>query len=539
MQYEKISQHRDTEITEKPKGRCFSLCTLCLCVAIFSRIASAEPPPPIHLESEPVRILLAADAPVLTLRSDAPLRVESAGGANRALPPGTYSFRAGASTPPRMRHHLIARTFQIAEAAARDALLAARRAEGFAPEVITLGKRIAAGDRTLDTRIDWMSLANEPTAAAAESRRKKLVQQKFSPWIQAEVVAPGQGAIQVRAADGSVVGAFDTPLTITADGPIELAEVQSSYWGGKPRPLSFTGRIEFRIGAKGKLDAIEQLPLEDYLRGVLPAEMSPSWPAEALKAQAVAARSDVAAGLGGRFSLEGFDFFATERSRAYLGATGRSPQTDEALRATTGEILERQGRVGSAVFSANCGGWTENNDTVWAGPPDAALRGVPDLPRGVGRKLSPARADKWLHARPDAWCAVDDTYFRWKRSYSEPELRAIINKGSAVGRIEEIVLGERGVSGRLKTVRVRGSQSTATFTRELNIRRAFGGLPSALFVVMKSGAGAKTRYTFTGGGRGHGVGLCQQGARGMASHGIVYRDILTHYYSGVTLVRCD
>ena len=74
------------------------------------------------------------------------------------------------------------------------------------------------------------------------------------------------------------------------------------------------------------LDAIEEIPIEDYLRGVLPAEMSVSWPIEALKAQAVAARSDVVAALSGRYTLEGYDFFATERSRAYQGAasfTGR------------------------------------------------------------------------------------------------------------------------------------------------------------------------------------------------------------------------
>jgi SpoIID/LytB domain protein len=86
---------------------------------------------------------------------------------------------------------------------------------------------------------------------------------------------------------------------------------------------------------------------------------------------------------------------------------------------------------------------------------------------------------------------------------------------------------------------VRGSQKTATIDKELPIRRALGGLPSALFTVHKSAKGGVTRFTFTGGGRGHGVGLCQQGARGMALHGLKYRDILQHYYSGVALARVD
>ncbi len=500
-------------------------------------VACAVSAQPVHLATESVRILLAADAPVLTLRSEAPLRV-IAGENLRELPAGVYTLRTSGASAPALRHHLFVKTFRPSDTAARGAWIAERRAEGFDPKVVALGREWAAGGGILDTRVDWVSLASEPTAAAAEARRKLLSARGYSAWIQPETVAPGRGSVHIRGGDGAT-STFDAPIAIESGGLIELAEVQSSYWGGKPRPLSFTGRIEVRIGQRGGLDAIEQVQIENYLRGVLPAEMSPSWPVEALQAQAVAARSDVAAGLGGRYSLEGFDFFATERSRAYLGATGRAAQTDDALRATAGEILRQGDRVAPAVFSASCGGWTEDNEAVWSAPPDAALRGVSDLARGRGKKSSPARVDEWLRGRPDAWCAVDDTYFRWNRSYTEPELRAIINPVAAVGRIEEIVLGERGVSGRLKSVRVRGSQRTATIEKELPIRRAFGGLPSALFTVRKSSAGGVTRFTFSGGGRGHGVGLCQQGARGMALQGIGYREILTHYYSGVALVRCD
>ncbi len=510
---------------------------LCALVLACTRLVSTDAAPPMHLATESVRILLASDASVLTLRSDAPFRLSP--GADRELPAGVYTLRASSATPPQLRHHLFVKTFPPDDVTARDTWIAERRAEGFDPQAISLGRRFATDGGALDTRVIWMSLGNEPTAAAAESRRKQLGQRGYSAWIQSEIAAPGNGFVQIRNPDGTVAGSFGAPLTLESSAPIELAEVQSSYWGGKPRPLTFTGRIEVRISERSQLDAIEHVSIEEYLRGVLPAEMSPSWPVEALKAQAVAARSDVVAGLGGRNTLEGFDFFATEQSRAYLGATGHAPATDEALRATVGEILRQGDRVAPAVFSASCGGWTENNDTAWAGPPDAALRGISDLAKGRGKKASPTHLDDWLRSRPDAWCAVDDTYFRWNRSYTEAELRAIISKVAAVGRIEEIVLGERGVSGRLKSIRIRGSQSTTTIEKELPIRRALGGLPSALFTVHKSSKSGVTRFTFTGGGRGHGVGLCQQGARGMALHGTGYRDILKHYYSGVALARCD
>jgi SpoIID/LytB domain protein len=101
-------------------------------------------------------------------------------------------------------------------------------------------------------------------------------------------------------------------------------------------------------------------------------------------------------------------------------------------------------------------------------------------------------------------------------------------------------LGERGVSGRLKSVRIRGSTATQSIQKELPIRRAFGDLPSAFFVVNKSQtANGTALFTFTGGGRGHGVGLCQYGARGMALDGSTYREILRHYYHGASIARVD
>jgi len=529
------SQHRGTEYTENTRKFVAALCSLCLCVPIFAITAGAQPT---TLTTEHVRILLAADVATVTLRSESPITFDP-GRMNRDVPPGTYTLRASSATPPQMRYHLVAKTFPPDQAAARDIWIAERRAEGFTPEILALGKRIAADGRTLDTRIEWISLTHETTAAAAEARRKQLVQRGFSPWVQAAYAAPGSGFVQVLAVDGSAIASFQAPLAIDGPAPIEVAQVQSSYWGGQPRALAFDGRIEVGISKTGKLDAIEVLPIEDYLRGVLPAEMSPSWPVESLKAQAVAARSDVVAALGGRNMLEGFDFYATEQSRAYLGATGHAPATDAAVLGTVGEILRQDDRVAPAVFSANCGGWTENNDTAWFGPPDAALRGVPDLARGSTRKHNPAKIDDWLRHKPLAFCAVDETYFRWQFTYSEPELRAIISKTVTVGRIEDIVLGERGVSGRLKSVSIRGNQKTETIQKELPIRRVFGGLPSAMFTVHKSTKSGAAQFTFTGGGRGHGVGMCQHGARGMALQGHGYREILKHYYSGVSLARCE
>lgn len=202
-------------------------------------------------------------------------------------------------------------------------------------------------------------------------------------------------------------------------------------------------------------------------------------------------------------------------------------------------MLTQGGRVVPTVFSANCGGWTEHNETVWSAPPQDALRGVSDIVGDAGRKGPEAVGiENWISSPPRAYCRGDGTYFRWKRSYSTGELSAVVNKRHKVGRIKEVQLGERGVSGRLKWVRVVGTKKTETIRKELPIRLAFGGLPSALFVLDEVRvAGEASRFAFRGGGRGHGVGLCQHGANGMALEGIVYTDILSRYFSDVAIER--
>jgi len=112
----------------------------------------------------------------------------------------------------------------------------------------------------------------------------------------------------------------------------------------------------------------------------------------------------------------------------------------------------------------------------------------------------------------------------------------MISQSFTVGRIEDIQVGERGTGGRLKWVRIHGTDGTETIRKELPIRRAFGDLPSALFDLdIATDHNGDRHFRFLGAGRGHGVGMCQNGARGMARAGIGYREILRHYFTGVAV----
>lgn len=511
---------------------------ICLILALALAVTTLAYPAR-ALENEPVRILLKRGAETITLHATAPVQL---GKEDRriGLRPGTYRIAGAQTIPAVQQFHLFVKTFPMDQTEARDAYLASLRDAGFDPQVLTLGRTFTLDSgQTLDTRVQWVSIERAPDAEAAEARRKELERNGYSAWVQAETRAPGRGYIRILADDGAVLASFDTSITIRSAEPVSIDDVNAGFMDANPQTYGYSGVLHARVGPDAKLELLEVLPIEDYLRGVLPAEMHFSWPTEALKAQAVAARSDIIAGLGGRYTLEGFDFYGTERSRAYVGASGRQPATDDAVQQTAGEFLITGNRVAPTVFSANCGGWTENNDTVWYGPPDPALRGVADFPESATPDTSPANSPKdWLSSRPDAYCAHDETYYRWERSYSEPELRAIMAPQLGVGRIEDIELGERGVSGRLKWLRVHGSDGTETIHKELPIRRLFGGLPSALFTLdTTTDPDGTRRFVLHGGGRGHGVGMCQQGARGMAETGADYRQILQHYYTDVTLVR--
>ena len=196
------------------------------------------------------------------------------------------------------------------------------------------------------------------------------------------------------------------------------------------------------------------------------------------------------------------------------------------------------------VYSLNCGGHTENVENVWSLNADPALRGRLDavenhdgLPSPIGEK----EIAGWVTMKPDVLCA--ESYrpdsFRWKRTYSADELNDIVSAKLDIGPVVDIIPLERGVSGRLKRLKVVSARGEMTVRKELPIRSLFGGLFSAAFVVEieRDDSGKPVTITFVGAGRGHGVGMCQDGVRGRALRGATYREILDHYYAGASIIE--
>jgi SpoIID/LytB domain protein len=506
------------------------------------------------LANHSVRVRLTAKQSELTFRASEAVTVSSDEG-EHTLPAAIYSVRASDVAPAKQRFHLFIKTFRPSEANEARQYLAQWKQQGYEPELITFGRQLQTeSGKVIDGRSLWVSVARLNSMEKATALKAKLDRQEVFGWIVPETTQQGKGLLTIKEVDsrsqvklGNERNIKDVsgkkplkvrlPARLRCERPIEIRNIDFGFWQPQRANRSYSGILEIAIGPDGLLEVYETLPIEDYLAGVLPAEMPAEWPVEALKAQAVSARSEVISSLAGKHMLEGFDFCGTEHCRAYLGAGGREKTTDRAVADTAGVVLAAEGRVLPAVFSANCGGWTEDNEGVWSAPPNPALRGVPDFPSG---KNGPSESGiaKWLRSPPPAYCSANSDSFRWVRKFTARELRDIVNRRYPVGDVRSIELGDRGASGRLKWVKIIGSKGTQVVRKELNIRLAFGGLKSAMFMVDIEGRkGDPASFTFIGGGRGHGVGLCQDGARARALAGAKYRDILGHYFSRSEVVR--
>lgn len=307
---------------------------------------------------------------------------------------------------------------------------------------------------------------------------------------------------------------------------------------------------------KQTLLAINELPIEEYLKGVLPSEMPASWPLEALKAQAVAARSYAVNHIRGLPSDGWIDDTTTYQK--YDGYRVEQERSNEAIRQTAGEVLTYQGRVITAWFSASNGGYTELAENVWSASAPY-LRSVED-PYDIRE---------------------GNSHRSWQVRYSMEELQQRFqNNRIQIGQLTALVPTKTSPSGRVVEMRVEGTQGKVTLAK--NEIRSILGLKSLLFTVKSNdqvyvlsrtgqtstsvygmkvvGAGGAaatlnqaaasvmdgtqavqtiptvpTGYTFEGRGYGHGVGMSQYGARFRAEDGHDYRKILAFYYPGTEL----
>lgn len=374
--------------------------------------------------------------------------------------------------------------------------------------------------------------------------------------------------VDIGLAYGSGAKASVTISTSFGTGTITAAEVDSEktfysddfvYVDGK----AYRGTVIVRKNSSGLLTVVNRVDLEDYVASVVSNEMSPSFNTEALKAQAVCARTYAIKNLG-KHKAYGFDLCASVDCQAYGGVSSESSAAVSAASATKGLVMRYNGSVIDAVYSATSGGWTEDAKNVWGS----------DIP--------------YLVAAEDSYESKSVYASSWTKEITVERATEIMNsKGYNLGTVTSVTVEEQTERGVVTKLKVTGTNGEKTFTRE-GCRLAFGSVtPSQAFTVTANTEGAVaadplyayqntklsnsvsvisdsgvtsrsldgayikgtatreyksvissgevTSFTFSGRGNGHLVGMSQNGANGMAAAGFTYDQILKHYYKGIEI----
>ena len=313
----------------------------------------------------------------------------------------------------------------------------------------------------------------------------------------------------------------------------------------------FEGSLEIIHNPDGTETAVNTIDIESYLTSVISSEMSADAPLELLKAQAVIARSWVMRAIG-HTSHTSFDVCADDHCQRYYGIARRNARTIEAVKATQGQVLvynptpllpyTSTPTICDCRYHKCCGGKTEVFETCWEGEHHPYLESVtcpycnPTAEGGLSAKRSFSDSGRSLNF----FDRSADNYHDWTVTYTAEELTQILFQKTGIdfGTILALEPIERGVSGRIKRLRVVGTKLTKELLGELTIRQALSPttLYSSWFEVETFNSKLSTlNFKFRGHGWGHGVGLCQIGAAEMAKQGYTYQQILTFYYKNTQL----
>jgi len=398
------------------------------------------------------------------------------------------------------------------------------------------------GDRPV--RIALATAATSPRIGGTESWR--LYNRTSSDIVvrgsASEVVRVENrnGELVVIRANGTPTGGNRGPFIVRATSPGSFL----TYEGKRYR-----GEIRITPAATGLL-VVNRLGIESYLRGVVPLEIGNRVAGEeaAVEAQAVAARSYSYIKLAANSARE-FDMYSSVQDQVYGGADAEKPMADAAVGATRKMVLLYGGKVVNTPYSSTCGGSTSAVEEVWwREPPQPHLRPVSDRVPGTDKFYCDASPRfRWTAAFEKA--NLRETLEKYLGQYSSGAEPTVAPNPSSprvsIGSVRSVRVDGRTPSDRVSTLTVQTARGNYVL-RGNDIRFVLRGptgtiLNSTSFTAESAtdSTGEVSRLTLTGGGFGHGIGMCQWGAIGRARAGQDYRTILTTYYQGTTVGTID
>ncbi len=313
------------------------------------------------------------------------------------------------------------------------------------------------------------------------------------------------------------------------------------WWEGKENRI-YEGKISIYKDENKNLEVVVELPLEEYLKGVVPYEIGGDSPLEALKAQAVAARSEAVVALTSNlYRGKHHDLTSDVECQVFSGNKKRTADSDKAVEKTRGIILSVDGKPINAYYASNCGGHSEYIKNVWPDRPEVNpyQYALSDTKERVNLDLSSQeKVREWILSQPDVFCnpnlgtALPDwskNNFRWRKEFTTEEISTMISGEKNFGKLLDIQILKRGASGRIYSANFIFENKKIQVDGELAIRQLFKpSLRSSCFIVNIE----ENKFVLNGAGWGHGVGMCQSGAVAQAKMGSNFKDILNHYYRG-------
>lgn len=329
-------------------------------------------------------------------------------------------------------------------------------------------------------------------------------------------------------------------VTVTATkNQIQVTEGEKKFVYG--------GWLQLQPNSYGNYTLVNHVPLETYLRGVVPHEIGPGAPPTAAKAQTIIART-YALQNRRRFAADGYELCATTHCQVYYGLSGTSPRADEAIRETAGQVLTYNNQLVDALYSSTAGGVTAKFSDVWNGEERPYLQAVIDSAQPIWNLSSQSLADeatfrKFINLK-EGFNETGRKFLRWRYPATLAELNQDLKKYLTNRRhpladfttIYDMKVTRRSPSGRILLLEVLTDKGVVELAKN-EARSAFGPPRSTLFYLEPTyDANQRLQSVFfVGGGFGHGVGMSQFGSYKLSQLGWSAEQILAFYYPGTQI----
>jgi SpoIID/LytB domain protein len=455
---------------------------------------------------------------------------------------GPVEIVPGGGKPGEYQHYVV-----LARAPAWDfdslrRLKSEWKSRGLSVTTVSSGTTYSLAGRSFDTRVTLLCLEQPFSSAEAAQRRAAELERQTGQDldVHALVAKPPNSTLVARAGGNELRTADVVWVESATRAPLHVLV-------GK-RDLELPGRIYVVPGSRGGLDVVNEAELERILEGVVASEIFSSAPDAALRAQAIAARTDMLAKVGTRHTTDAFAICSDVHCQAYAGMGRVNPRVSQAVRDTRGVVMvDVEGRLVDAFYHAASGGHTEHNENAWPGRAQPALRGRADLVAGASDPLAQGATEEavaaLLASKPVSWASASGLNAeaeRWTFERTAQELLGSLRSVGVAQPVAAMRVLKRGVSGRVTELELALADGQKTLLQgELRIRKALGGsagakgMRSSLFLVTPGPGknGVPQSWSFRGAGFGHGVGMDQTGAVGRARAGQDERAILRHYYN--------